>query len=240
MVCPPPYIIFGCSYAYGQSLNYNQTLSYKLSEILKIPVYNRAIAGGGLQVMYMQVNSDSFYKEVPDFNTCIYVFMEDHYRRMLGETFFINDDYFYPYYKYNKGNLVYYERNNPIVNFFNSSCTIRLIQSKYHQYYLENPKNEDKITDFVLAYFIKTREKLESKSGHKIKFYVILYDWITYNETLKRKLGENNFIVIDTLDIAYNNNVSLSDEKYFSQVTKHPTEAVWDLLTPHIAEIIKN
>ncbi len=57
-------IIFGCSYALGQYLNYNQTFSYKLAEFLKRPVYNRAISAGSFQHMYMQTISDSLYKTV--------------------------------------------------------------------------------------------------------------------------------------------------------------------------------
>ena len=35
-----PIVMFGCSYGFGSPLNPEQTLAYKLSEMLKRPVYN--------------------------------------------------------------------------------------------------------------------------------------------------------------------------------------------------------
>ena len=45
----PSIVLFGCSYAYGQNLENEETLSYQLSRYLKRTVYNFALCGGGLQ-----------------------------------------------------------------------------------------------------------------------------------------------------------------------------------------------
>ncbi len=78
-----PITVFGCSFAHGQHLKYNQTFSYKLSHILKRPVYNRAIPGSSFQDMYEQVQNDYFYKDVPSPDIIFYFMIDDHYRRML-------------------------------------------------------------------------------------------------------------------------------------------------------------
>ena len=78
-------VLFGCSYAYGVGLAQNQTFSYKLSQILKTPVYNRALAWGNLQEMWYQVEgSKDFYTQVPKSDTYIYLMMYDHYNRMYS------------------------------------------------------------------------------------------------------------------------------------------------------------
>lgn len=231
-----PIVVFGCSFAHGQFLDYTQTFSYKLSNILKCPVYNRALSGAGFQSMYMQVLSDIFYEEVPDSNTYIYIMIPDHYRRMMGNEFSIFDPHSYPYFHYKNGELVKINTDNCLLNFVRSSYTLRLFRHRFIMHYLKNSKNAQKLTDFASAYFVQTRNILEKKLNHKINFYVILYGGVAYQDLLVQKLINNNFKVFCTDDMT---DINIWIPPYFSDKTNHPAEESWDLLTPKIAEKIE-
>ncbi|MGN0005268.1 MAG: hypothetical protein ACI37Z_04795 [Candidatus Gastranaerophilaceae bacterium] len=231
-----PLLLFGCSYAYGFALNQNQTLSYKLAHILKKPVYNRAVTGNGFQLMYIMSTKDRLYKDLPTPDTVMYVMLNDHFRRMLGETFDIRDRYFYPYFEYKNGDLIYDNHKNKILNFLKSSYLTRLILKNKIICQLNDYNNADYLTDFALAYFVKTREQLEKRYNTKLKFYVVLFDVYLFRDMLKEKLKQNGFEVIDVKDFSDENFYS---DKYFSKETIHPREITWDVLTPEIAKRMK-
>ena len=231
-----PIILFGCSYAYGDHLLYYQTFGYKLSHLLKRPVYNRAIPAGGLTVMYAQTLSQDFYNEVPPSENVIFVMIFDNYRRMFGDVFSICNDFFYIHYKLKNGNFIMDNYNNWLLNFLKSSYTIRYLYKSYVLSYINNPKNAEKITDLALLYFIKSRENLEKRWNKKINFNVILYENMLLEDILKFKLEKNGFNVILTDELT---TADLNKEEYKMQDNRHPTEAAWDLLTPLIADKIQ-
>ena len=102
--------------------------------------------------------------------------------------------------------------------------------------YINNPKNAEKLTDETLLYFIKTRENLEKNWGTKVDFVVIYYNHrLRYGDLLRSKLEKNGFKVININQLT---NEDLFTDKYFSQQTLHPTEEVWDLLTPKIVDFL--
>ena len=230
-----PIIVFGCSYALGQFLNYNQTFSYKLAHFLKHPVYNRAISARGLAHMYWQTEDESFYKNVPSSDTIIYVMIDDHYRRMMVSFLDTLDLFRLRHYSITNNKLVADKLNNPLLNVLKSSYTIKLLNLKYAQNFINNQQNSDKLTDMALIYFLETRKQLEKRWNRKINFIVFLYEdkEIAYKEELSRKLKENNFTVISTKELTNDN---LNEIKYKIPNNYHPTEAAWDLLTPKFIE----
>ena len=151
---------------------------------------------------------------------------------LLGE--FI--EHFNIHYSKKHNDFILDNTNNSFLNILKSSYTFKFLNMKYADFYVNNPKNAEKITDEVLWFFIKTRENLEKKWHKKFKFTVIIFDKIKYKDLLVKKLKENNFNIIETSNITKEN---LKDKKYFSQNTFHPTKEVWDLLAPLIAKKIK-
>ncbi len=230
-----PIVIFGCSYAYGQYLNSNQTFSHKLSEQLQRPVYNRSVPGGGFQQMYMQSVSDKLYKTIPFTDTIIYVMISDHYRRTKLQYFDMLDYHVIPVFKIKDGNLVMLDYKNNLKNFFRSLYIVKLINHFYAEKCDKNLNNKDLITDEILLYFIKSRNEFQKRYGSELKFYVLFYeDWnIPYADELRKKLTEKGFIVASTIDMT-KENLQLSE--YRMPDNYHPTEAAWDLLTPLIIE----
>lgn len=233
-----PIVLFGCSYAFGQYLNYNQTLSYKLAHTLKRPVYNRGISSGSYQQMYMQATSGSFYKTIPSSDTVIYVMIHDHARRILLNYFGILDLHLLPHFSIKNGELVMDDYNNKVLNFIKSLYTVKVLNHLFAENFINNKKNAEKLTDITLLYFTKTRKELEKHWNKKFKFYIIMYEEydILYRDMLKKKLEDNGFTVISTKDLTDEN---LNDEKYMMQDNHHPTEEAWNLLTPKIVESLK-
>lgn len=234
-----PVILFGCSFAYGQYLNYNQTFSYKLAEILKRPVYNRAIIGGSFQHMYFQAvdygNKDLF-NDIKDTDTVIYIMINDHYRRSMLYYFNVLDTYILPHYSYKNGS--FRMTRNKFIKFIQSTYTVKNLNHIYADKFVLNPKRSDILTEQAVNYFEATRNKLEEHYGKKIKFYVILYDtWdIPHNKLLTEKLKNKGFIVLSTRELT---DKDLNSPKYMMQDSIHPTEEAWNLLTPLIAKKIK-
>lgn len=229
-----PIVIFGCSYAQGQFLNYNQTFSYKLAHLLKRPVYNRAYPGRGIQFMYWQSISSDFYNSVPPSDTVIYVLMSDHYRRLLIDFIDVLDLHLTGHFN-KKGNDFVLDGSNYLKNILISSYSYKVLHAKYIDWYINNPKHEQELTDLVLEYFIKTRENLEKNWHKKIKFTIVFYNDknILYKETLFAKLKAAGFNVIETDKIT---SADLNSQEYLSSATLHPTEKAWDELTPLIAK----
>ena len=230
-----PIILFGCSYAYGYNLEYNQKFGYKLSRILNRNIYNRALSASNYSFMYWQTTQDGFYKQVPPSKDVIYIFMFDHFRRSYIYTFNLFLKEFYIHYSIKDNELIFDKYENPFKNFIMSLYIVKL-----------SYKNYNTVTDDALLYFIKSRENLEKHWKNelgKINFTVILYDtaweppfYNFYKEALRKKLKEKGFNVISTDELT---NEDLTQPKYLMHNNWHPTEAAWDLLTPLIAEKIK-
>lgn len=228
-----PIVIFGCSYAYGDNLNANQTFDYKLSKLLKRPVYNRALNGQGLGFMYFQSLNDNFYKEVPPADTVFYIMMDVHYRRMLINKFDPIEDFIIPNYDYNYAvDKLTPKSYNKLFTFINGSYFLSTMRMVYVNSYIQNPKNWKKLAYQTLAHIEKTKEELEKHWNKKIKFNVIFYNM--EDDILEKKLNEKG---IKTINLYNLTNEDLSSTPYVYK--NHPSEEAWDLLTPLIIEEAK-
>ncbi len=232
-----PIVVFGCSFAYGQYLNFNQTFSYKLAHLLKRPVYNRAIVGGGFQHMYFQsadFGRKAFFNDIKDTDTVIYIMIRDHYRRTVLDYFNIPDLGRQLTYSYKNGRFKI--NNNKFINLLKSSYTFKSLNRIYADNYVLNPNHAEILTDTAVRYFELTRNKLEKHYNKHIKFCIILYEsWeIPHKKLLIKKLQDKGFIVISTNDI-FKEDLTLP--KYLAD-NGHPTEYTWDLLTPKLIKAL--
>ncbi len=230
----PPIVVFGCSYAHGQFLDYNQTFSYNLAHILKRPVYNRAFPGRGIGLMYWQSTDEGFYKTVPPCSSVIYVIFQDHYRRLFLNFIDVLDLHMTGHFE-KKGDNLYLDGNNRLKNLIISSYTYKVLNNKYAFWYVNNPKHEKEITDTVLLYFVKTRENLQKHWKRPVDFTIVYYDDapLLYKNTLFKKLSDNNFKIIETSKLT---DINLNSPEYFNPRTSHPTAKTWKVLTPLIAK----
>ena len=229
-----PITIFGGSFAFGHYLSQKETFGYKLAEQLNRPVYNRAVAGLGINNMLYQINTMTFYRAVPASNLVFYVMIEDHYRRAMIKAFHPVEYHESANYRYNaKKDKMELTNFIPVIEQLEKMYLVKLFRNNFVQKYVENPKNADKITDGMLIRFIKAKEKLEKRWNQKIDFVVVFYQELSFSNLLKEKLEKNGFIVISTTELT---NEDLNNEFYKQQDNGHPTEEAWNLLTPLIIQ----
>ena len=236
----PPIVVFGCSFAYGYGLNYDQTFSYKLAHLLKRPVYNRAAGSWGPQHMYYQTLQDSFYEDTDNADTYIYIMIEDHLMRQQLERFFVVDEYVYLHYKKQKSNFIMDNYDSKISNFIRGLYIRRIFNQKTATNYKKgNPKELERVNNLSYEYIKASKENNEKRLGKKINFVVIYFeknDWvIPGKETLTEKLNNAGIQVFSIKELTDEN---LDSEEYNMKENGHPKEKTWDLLTPLIAEKI--
>ena len=183
-----------------------------------------------------QSSFKEFYNDVPPADDVIFIMIDDHYFRMHTYFMDILDHHYNIHYSKKNNDFVLDNKNNHLFNILKSSYTFKLLNMKYADFYVNNPKNAEKLTDEVLWFFINTRKILEKNWDKKFKFTIIIYNNIKYKDLLLKKLKANDFNIIETSNLT---NENLKDEKYFSKKTFHPTKEAWDLLAPLIAEKIK-
>ena len=231
-----PIVIFGGSFAHGQHLNADETFSARLSELLHRPVFNRAAPGRGIQHMLYQAEHTQLYSDIKTADTVIYIFINDHYRRMKVSHIDILDTNFAGSYKIKNKRLVLQNYKNPLKNLIKSSYTVKLLNQKAVKHYIDNENNAGKLTDETMLYFIQTRNILEQHWNRKIDFIVLFYDSVMYEELLTDKLWENGFRAYSINEDAAPD-VNLNAEEYrISKDNLHPNAAAWREITPLTAE----
>ncbi len=240
-----PIILFGCSYTSGSGLSKEQKLSSKLSKYTKRPVYNRGIAGGGIQHMYYQLSREDFYKQIkeePEY--IIYTYIPAyHTHRMYEYTFHLFSDDLYLRYVPNKlnkdGDLIRTASYMP--KYINGLYTTKkLFKVKL---YCTLKKDNSYHDQFTYLLFKKSMEK--AKQHYKKTNFVILCYEIGHQEPnscadkkeLFSKLKKDGAIVLSTKDL-----VGRSfdrPEDHISKTDDHPTEKVWDILVPILSKKLK-
>ena len=114
----PPIYIFGCSFAYGEKLNDNETFGAKLAEITNRPVYTFAYPGFSVQHMLYQLDNMDFSK-YPKPKTIIYIYISDQMRRLMTDFNQPVQNVQYPRYELKNGDLKFKEKIKfSYVNFY--------------------------------------------------------------------------------------------------------------------------
>ena len=227
-----PIVMFGCSYAYGHNLEEKQTLAYKLSNQAKVPVYNRAFSGWGIQHMLYQVKRDAFYKKVPEPSHAIFLYIPDHINRLYFHSFGPYDTLF------ERQNLRYIEKNGELTEIDNDNYLLNQIRRLYLvnkiNHYLtyqktKNIKTNKKCYEFALKHFLAARDEM-NKHWKNTKYVIVFHTAKPNDKYLKELLSNNGFIIIDTNELT---NKNMLDSKYMMQ-DFHPSEEAWNIITPEL------
>lgn len=230
-----PIVIFGCSYAYGYNLSAEQTLSYKLANAAKRPVYNRAWIGWGIQHMLYQAQYEKLYEQIQEPEYVIYLYINDHLRRLYLMSFaawnLLEEE----------PNLRYKEKNDKLILIQNKNPILRQIKrlyltNKLHTLYVEKHllKNQEKCYNFALKHFVEAKSEMQ-KHWKDTKYIVLFYNDNTDNKDFKAELEKNGYIIIDSSELT---NQNLEDSMYMMP-NYHPTEAAWDLIAETLAKKLK-
>ena len=226
---PPPILLFGCSYVYGHKIPQDKILSEVLGKYTKRAVYNRAFHGAGPQLMLYQLQSEDFYKIIPQPEYIIYVYISDHLRRLKIPCIPSIKDYMDIYYYYDKHSkslkLKHYNK------YFKLPFIFYFINDKIN-YNIYN--NMD-----LFKYEILESKKLIDKHWKNTKFVVFLYD--KYNTEIQNsiipELKSNGIIIINRNDITpFDDN----DTRYaLNETDKHPNEHAWEYIVPKLMQELK-
>ena len=224
-----PIILAGCSYAYGQGLNDEQTFGYKLSHYTKRPVYNFSLPGKGIQHNLFFLQNKMYDETIKNPEYFIYIMMKDHIRR-LYTTVCLHDYTGYPEYKLNSENklilnkdkypfykqfYVYYFFNNLLFNYVGSN-------------------NHTKHTILIKEYFREIKKTIKEEYPN-IKFVILFYgDYDKYFNLQLDELQQEGFIFIHAQDLINKNLFDI--ENHLSENDFHPSEKLWDTFTPEFAK----
>jgi len=209
----PHLIFFGGSFVFGYGLHDNETLPYFLSEYTDYSVYNYAFSGYGTQQMLAHLERGDFCDEISvKEGYAIYVFIDHHIRRLIGDMRLVNMwAGTYPYY-YLDGDEVrrdgsFSTGREGLTNFYRllwTSNFLRLIGFNLP------PESSDN-TYFAFKVIEKSRDIYESKFNGT--FYVLIHPvsneyWdIDY---LKELLEESNIDVLE-YPIVYSEEYEIED-----------------------------
>lgn len=232
-----PVVIFGCSYAWGARLYEKQTFHYKLSELMKRPVYNRAISGWGVQHMLYQLKSDDFYADVPKPEYVVYVYISHHIKRMYKYAF--NECCYYLKYDQRFGKLVEEKKlqNIPYLRIYQNvilPCLAELSE-----------RNNKKSFNLFEKHLFECKKEIDEHWGkNAVKFIILDYegeDWFNtspnlLNEKNVQKLAKDGITVVKTSQLT---DVVLGKDYWLDEKDCHPNEKAWNLITPLFVEYLK-
>ena len=226
-----PIYLFGCSYAYGQYLEDDETFQYILSKNIKHPVYNYANLGWSIQhMLYLLENKNyDFDKTKPPF--VIYMMIDGHWGRMFSDFFDLTGDSLYLKYEEKGNELVLPSKYDKPVHFYMH------IYKKFKCFHASNilAYNDKKRFEFLRKHLIKAKQLINLKSP-ETKFIIYAYD-VHFSQTERDLLEKDGFILISNFDLT---DVDLGLPKYMRQADWHPTAEAWKMLTPLFVKKIKN
>ena len=229
----PGVILLGCEYMYGERLTPEQTLGAKLSKIMKAPVYNISIPGGGLQHALFQVESSDYDDEIENSKYAVLLITGEHiWRIKTYSNGYYQEPYVWPVFDINKDGILVPHK----YTLFERTYIYQYLNKLYWQIFA----SFDSKFDLVKEHIVKLNQDLKEINSNII-FIVILFadnDHGLKFLTSPRwyELQEQGINVIDADELSLRNNISISDQKYRIEGDGHPSEKVWDVLAPEIAK----
>lgn len=218
-----PIYIFGCSYAYGHYLQDEETFGAKLAQYTNRPIYNFAHPGWGIQhTLFLLQNLKFPETKQPEY--IIYIYMDDHIRRMSAKWFSATD---------NSQNLVYKEKDDVWgeQSYFSGFYLYRKFSALYNTFYCKNIHNRKVLYNRFLKYIDAVQKEIRLKFPES-NFVIVVYndntilDWSEF-EKKGIKVIKVNGIVRDIYSPEY------------MRKDMHPNGHAWEVLTPQIINAIQ-
>lgn len=227
---------FGCSFAIGANLKYEQTPCYKISKLTNRSCINRAKSATGLQFMYYQFQNEDLKKIAPNVDFIIYTFIPDHIFRL------------------------YNLQVNPLIPEFN------LRYKLVHDYPVEvKPLFKPIYSSFLLKKLIDfySLQKVKKEFGNyklfnrlikgifyhikkdypNAKFIIIRFPTLVDIEDLEPYiknelliLKQTGVYVFDAKTFLTEQGIDYTDNIYWTQDGIHPSDKLWDIILPEIVK----
>ncbi len=232
-----PIILFGCSFAYGSQLEWEQTFAYKLSKKTKRNIYNRSIGACGIQHMYYMLLHSDFYETLPkNPEYIIYVYIPSQMTRL--------HNYIYPSEMVSNGPYLHYDiKDNELVlrkeitQLYKSFIFKRVMAEIDEKNHAQNQNAKEKNSKLATKLFIESKKMLLDRYP-QTKFVILRYNVDEDGEKdleiskMWDEMEEKGFTIIKSRDLIGRN--YREDETTMDNI--HPSEAAWDLLVPKLVE----
>ena len=232
-------IVFGGSIAEGADLEDNQTFEKKLSDYLKVPVYNRGLGVGAIQHAILQVQSGKIDDIIKQSNIAIYIAptTQDAVELKVypGSYFspkFLFSTEIYPVMKQQDDDLVLINPKFP-------SLTGNILNRLIIKFYEQNHKNINISIKNNVNHFKKLNKELKAINPN-IKFFLLIYwenrDDIKRFNNIMQKEGISIIVASELTQLKKEDFLT---SKYRTEINQQPNEEVWNILTPAIAKKLK-
>lgn len=228
-------MIFGRSFAYGVWLRETETFSFKLQLFTNNIVINRAFSGWGIQHMLFQLRKNDFSHSFSylnnkisndDIKIVIYVFIDDHVRRLYVPCSFFDDKFIF--YKLNKSSELF-EKNNLNYLYWYSYIS----RSLYRNYIDKKIINYDiDVQNFVLTHFLESNSLIK-KNFPNAKFVIFVYDGDDKIKKIEKGLKNQDIEIIYLSELTP---IDLKKQEYIVDFFNHPNSNVWDIIVPLLAK----
>ena len=241
----PAIWLFGCSFAYGNSMvtgihNNEDTFGYILSEYTQRPVYNRAYPGWGVQQMLWQLEQEKTYKELPEPEYIVFVFIADHARRLQKIVYDAWSDGAYLRYKINKNGQL--EQVKGVLEPLWKLYFVKLWLTHLEFNIRLAEKEHDKNFDLLEKMFIQSKKLAEQKYPN-VKFVILKYNgndgfdrWFVETERWN-ELEQKGFIVINADKLI---GKDLHSSEYLDSDNYHPSKKSWVEISKKLSKKIIN
>ncbi len=233
-----PVIIFGCSFAYGDNLNDNQTFSHKLAKYIKRPIYNMAYGGWSVANMLYQIENDNLIKSIRPPKYVIFVYCPYQQHRIYLHIFDPGETRLCVHYnKLLNSNIL---KQQKVPTFLFSLYTIKTIDNfiahlKGYNHHFEKSRNH------LTILFYKQSIDLMKKywNNNYTQYFILNYSNTTqpFLETLQK---ETDWEIINLYDLDNCNNIFNNVKFQISEQDIHPNEKAWDIIAPAFANQIQN
>ncbi len=219
----------GCSFTYGNGLNYNEIFSTQLSDYIHHPVYNLGLDGAcikeSLYIMRHPEILNQLVQNKNQINYVIYTFIDQHFQRLYSDmcrkpepNFTADKNYTYLKYKETKfsfyRSLTYYYINNYFafsIN-YNPVKLFNLYVKELNREIKKQFKNNNKETKLVLLIYRNDNNLIEQG-----------FD----------ELKQNGIIVIDIKNLVKED---LTNLEYTTNDKFHPNAKAWQVIVPALAK----
>lgn len=232
----PPILVFGCSFAEGVGLSYEEKFEYYLSQQTNRVVFNYGFGGMGPSPMLYATETNDLYDYVDSVTTvqpeyAIYIFIHGHGLRIYNNKYLIQ--------QFDNWHLSYNQRNGKLVhgnNILSYLTKFAIFKDLFLRYF--NSSNRINYTSLLKKYFIQSRDELRKRYPN-IKFIIMVHpispEW---RQMLYDDENEINFFndIQKEGFIVYNLDERLpiditSDVKYRFP-DQHPTSECWKVVVP--------
>ena len=233
-------IMFGCSYGYGHMLEDEQTFHYKISNLLKRPVYNYSSSGESTQFALMKIQNHKIDDVIRNSEYAILVTIGEHVWRVHTHSNGYSTEFTWPRYDIRNGELVFHKYKFPMIE---ASYLYKYIQKLFFARILTESSNkyiQDYMFDYMKLHYETIKKELE-KINPNIKIIIIVYkdsnetDSFTFNPRWK-ELEDEGFIVVNVHSYL----PFLRDIDYIiSETDGHPNEKAWDSIIKLLVDDLK-